>query len=206
MINLIIAYDDNDSELGDYFEESFSSVKSALSDINDIDLKEIRGLECNEINILAACKSENPFIFVGLSHGNESQLITENEAYVKAENVFHFRNSFFYSTACRTASKLGISLIDNGCSCYVGYNKDSWASTEEFYSVFIECENYCLSEFIISDKPIKDVFDEMLDFFDSKIDLLTQQNEIFAAIDLQNNKDNLVLFGNESLRITDFKN
>ncbi|MFP3577730.1 hypothetical protein, partial [Brevibacillus sp. SIMBA_040] len=94
------------------------------------------------------------FVFVGLSHGNEEQLLTKNSIYVSCENISHFNKSLFYTPACSTAITLGGKLIAEGCSAYVGCNKDTFATYEDKNSVYIECENYCLINFFNSDITI----------------------------------------------------
>lgn len=209
MINVIVAYDDNDSELGDYFEISFEDLNNVLSKIDYVTIKSIRGLDCTQNNVLKSINSfkENSFGFVGLSHGNESQLLTDNDVYVDADNVSHFSETLFYSTACSSAIELGEELIRKGCHSYVGFNQDSSATFEDFYSIYVECENYCLKEFLSSDKTLRQSFDNMLDFFDKKIDELFDKHgdEVLVAMELNDNKDSFVLFGNEELKKTDLE-
>ena len=167
------------------------------------------GFYPTEDNVLKSIDSfkENSFGFVGLSHGNESQLLTDNDVYVDAENVSHFKETLFYSTACSSAIGLGEELIKKGCHSYVGFNQESSATYEDFYSIYVECENYCLKEFLSSDKTLKQSFDNMLNFFDEKIDELLDKHddEILVAMELNDNKDSFVLFGNEELKKTDLE-
>ena len=95
MINIVVAYDDNDIELGDYFELSYNDLNNNLSIVENISLSSIRGLDCSENNVLDRINSfnEENFGFVGLSHGNDCQLLTDNDVYVDIENILHFRNS-----------------------------------------------------------------------------------------------------------------
>jgi len=208
MTKVILAFDNNDADLGDYFEESFTVLNANLSIVNGISIIPIRGLDCSEENIItnALTADNKPFIFIGLSHGNEQQLLTENEVYVDVENLFHFKYSLFYTPACSTAVVLGKKLIEIGCSSFVGCNMDTWATYEDFNSIYIECENYCITEFLNSNCTIQEAFNNMLVFFDNQIDSLYDKSndDILLAMELQHNKDSFVLYGNKSLRSTDF--
>ncbi len=79
MIDIVVGYDDNDSELGHYFEQSFSHLANYCSQINDIRLSSLSGLECTEQALKDTIKSidRSRFIFVGLLHGNDEQLLTD---------------------------------------------------------------------------------------------------------------------------------
>ncbi|BAU55502.1 hypothetical protein [Mucilaginibacter gotjawali] len=199
MINLAIAYDDNDNELGEYFEESFQFIRDAI-DNSLISLHAIPGLDCNEANISACVLGRaKPSIFAGLSHGN-SEVLGAGEIFVSVNNCHHFDDTFFYTTGCCAAIELGPALISKGCRCFVGYTDVSFApDNEDFNAIYIECETYCLKEFLCSEKTIEQAFLEMLDLFDNKIDEFFDMNEIVAAMDLQTNKDRLIPLGDTSL-------
>ncbi len=202
MINIIIAYDDNDSELGDYFEISFNDINNTLSKIDDVKVKSIRGLDCTEDNVVEMIDSfeERLFGFVGLSHGIDSQLITDNDVYVDMDNLSHFNKSLFYSTACSSAVKLGKELIKNGCHSYVGFNQVTHATYEDFYDIYTKCENYCLKDFLNSNNTIEESFNNMLVYFDEQIHLLDDESdEILVLMELMEIRDSFVLYGNKGL-------
>ncbi|WP_024772114.1 hypothetical protein [Aquimarina macrocephali] len=207
MINLIVAYDDNDLDLGDYFELSFNDISVNFSTNNGITVRPIRGLNCTEDYVLGEINSftEEPFGFVGLSHGDESHLLTENNVYVDCNSLAHFKKTLFYSTACSTAIELGKLLIKNDCFSYVGFADDTFATYEEFYNDYIECENYCLKDFFNSENTIKQSFDSMLKRFDEKILELESKDEILVAMELIGNKDSFVLYGNTELTKSDLE-
>ncbi len=208
MINLVIAYDDNDSDLGEYFEDCFNSTRDVVSQLNSISYNSLRGLDCTEQNINARIQPLNhqSFIFVCFSHGDSSGecLLTQNEVFVSISNVTFFCNSFFYTTACCVALELGSNLINSNCFCFIGYNDSSWATYEDFYPTYIACESYSLVEFLRTTKTIQQTFDEMQAYFDEQITLLYDQNEILVAMELERNRDCLVLLGNGSLTSSDF--
>ncbi len=205
MVKVIICYDDNDSRLGDYFKSSYTDIKARAT--GNIYVHSINGLDCNETNIQAATAEIKPFIFIGLSHGSASQLGTSNDIYVDSSNIAHFKDSLFYSTACSTALDLGKKLISVDCMCYVGYSKDTYATYDDYHSVYIECENYCIKEFLNPLKSIQTAYNEMLDYFDEQIDLLFAKDivEVLVAMELQHNKDSFVIYGKTNLKKSNFE-
>jgi hypothetical protein len=164
----------------------------------------LRGLQCNEANINNAVNplKANPFLFVGLSHGDETgnYLLTENDAYVSRDNSVNFTNSFFYTTGCNAGLDLRECLMQHGCTVFIGYTNNSKAPLNEDYnSLFIDCELYALKLFISSDSTIDELFNEMLNYTQTKIDWLFDKDEIVEAMDLQSNKDCMIIAGEGSL-------
>ena len=206
MINIIVSYDD---ELGDYFEQSYQNLNGFFLSVDQIKEHPLNGLDSTEVNVIGLIQSLNgqKFAFIGISHGNDGQLLTDNDCYVDINVLGHFKNSFFYSTACCTAIELGKKIIDNGCYSYIGCNQSTFATFENFYDTYIECENYCLKDFLSSTHTLKEAFQNMMKYFDDKIDelLLLHDDEILVAMELINNKDSFVLFGNEQLTKLDLE-
>lgn len=202
MINTVIAYDDNDQELGDYFEECFQSLNIYLSQIDDVKLFHLTGLECTEDNLIETINlfDEDKFVFVALTHGNDAQLLTDNDILVDLENIDHLKLSLFYTTACDSAIKLGPKLIQNDCLSYVGYNQISFSTYEDYNQIYINCETYCLREFLNSNLTLENCFNNMLEYFDQQIGLLSIDNdEILVAMELINNRDAFRILGNGKL-------
>jgi hypothetical protein len=209
MSNIIVSYDDNDGDLGDYFEQSYQHLYNFFFALGNITQHSLNGLESTEENVIQLIASLNgqKFTFVGISHGNDCQLLTDNDCFVDADILEHFENSFFYSTACCTAIELGVKIIENGCYSYVGCNQTTFATFEDYYEIYIECENYCLKNFFSSKVTLKEAFQNMMKHFDDKIDELLQlhDNEILVAMELIGNKDSFVLYGNEQLIADDLE-
>lgn len=205
MINIIIPYDNEDYELGEYFEHSYHNIVNYISTDRSLSIIPIVGLDCVEDNInnIVATVNNKNFIFIGLSHGNERELLA-NETFVSTANAHAFVNSFFYTTACCTAQQLSSILLSHNCICYIGCDNNSYATYEEFYSTYSDCENYCIKEFLSTDKSIDITFLEMQLYFDTEINKLFDKNEVLVAMELQQNKDCMVKFGNSNLTRKDF--
>ncbi|MFZ4544720.1 MAG: hypothetical protein ACOYOA_11760 [Saprospiraceae bacterium] len=210
MIRIVVAYDDNDSELAEYFEESYDDFLQSMQLAQETATVVLRGLECTEQNVNTAVVpiNSNPFLFVGLSHGDNTgtYLLTENDTYVSPTNAVNFSNSFFYTTGCKVGLVLRENLLHHGCKVFVGYIDNSKVPLNEFYNyLFIDCELFALKKFLNTDSSIGELYNEMLSHTQIQIDWLIAIDEIVEAMDLQSNKDCLMLFGDSSVCRQDFQ-
>ena len=208
MINTIVGYDDNDYKLGDYFEQSFNNIKESLIDNGGVNLIPIEGLECTEEKLIETINSfdKNSFVLVGLMHGNDEQIVTENEVFVDAGNIDHLKGSLFYTPACSTSNILG-KLLEDVAETFVGCNEITLSTYEKYDEIYINCENYCIKEFLNSELNIEVCFNNMINYFDKQIQLLRHENdEILVAMELINNRDAFRLLGNKGLTKADLMN
>ena len=210
MINTIIAYDDTDLSLGEYFNKSYLYIKK-LEEHSKISTTEFDGNNCLESTITNSFQALNPnnFVFVGLSHGSEDGLsLVGADKYINPNNAAECSNSFFYSTACYIGKELGQILIDNGCKCFIGYIDESFAPiSDEFDDLFIECELHAIKNFYLTSKTIEVLYKEMIQFTDEKILELASGTDIIEAMALIDNRDRMVLLGdnaNKQLSRLDF--
>ena len=198
MINTIIAYDNIDNHIGDYFNKSYLHIEDLKNQSN---VTAIDGNGCQETNINDTIPkfNQNPFVFVGLSHGTDDGLSLRGvDYYVNENNANLFSSSFFYSTACHIGRNLSTTLVSHGCKCFIGYTDVSEAPLiEENEDLFIECELHALKNFFSTTKSIQVLFDEMIEFTDTKIIELANGSEILEAMALIRNRDCMVLIGEE---------
>ena len=209
MINNIVCYDDNDFDLGEYFELSWNDLQQTFAGQQEINFIPLQGLDSTEQNVkdaIAALQNNN-FIFIGLSHGNKRQLLTDNDAYVNIDDIGHFAGSMYYSPACKTAKKLGVELINNGCIVAIACRKNTFATYPDFYDVYIECENHCLKEFLTKNISIQTAYESMMAYFDDKVVKLLENHgdEILVAMELMQNKDAFTILGNSQVTKSDFQ-
>lgn len=200
MINTIVAYDNSDFRLGDYFNSSFLYIDS-LKNQSNASVIGVDGLNCNESNINQIIPQHNTqnFVFVALSHGSDDGMcLVGGDNYVNEDNSKLFVNSFFYSTACHVGKKLGNILFHNNCKSFIGYTKEAKApNSGDFVNLFIECELHALKNFFLTTKTIAVLFDEMKLFIDFKFLELAHGPNIIEAMALLDNKNCMVLIGDE---------
>lgn len=208
MIRAIIAYDDFDENLGNYFEKSYNYINDVLSTL-DFDIHSLDGSRCTEADMTELLPTINyePFIFSAFCHGDDdgSCLVT-GEDFVSHQNSTLFVNSLFYSTACHIGRNLSHILIANGTQAFIGYTQKSYAPQDEnLEKIFVECELYALREFLTTGKTIEQAYKEMLLFMDENIKKLYDAEEYFDAGWLQKNRDYILCLPETSgLRNTDF--
>ena len=199
MISTIIAYDNADFEIGDYFNRSYLHVEE-LKNQTTISITELNGDNCFETNINSQIPlfNQNPFIFVGLSHGTDDGLSLRGvDYYVKENNANLFSNSFFYSTACHIGRCLGKILVSYDCKCFIGYKEVSEVPLVAAYEdLFIECELHAIKNFFLTTKSIQVLYDEMIAFTDEKIIELANV-DVLEAMALIRNRDYMVIIGKE---------
>jgi len=208
MIRAVIAYDDNDNTLGEYFDASHSDLISELNVINTVTRSSIRGLDCTEMYLSSTIQpfNGNRFIFIGLCHGNTNQLVS-HQVFVSQNNAAIFSNSFFYTCACSTGKKLGKLLITQGCLAFIGYSKTIHI-IEDYAEVFFRCQNFGIKSFLTNDETILISYKKMVDYYNSEIDRLVigTTDDVIAASTLVNNLGALIHIGNGDLTRNDFYN
>lgn len=203
MISTIIAYDNIDYEIGDYFNRSYLQLDE-LRDLTTISITGIDGDNCFQTNIneLIPTFNQNPFVFVGLSHGTDDGLALRGiDYYIQQNNANLFLNSFFYSTACHIGRSLGEILISHDCKCFIGYTDISEVPLVAAYEdLFIECELHALKNFFLTTKPIQVLYDEMIAFTDEKI-IEIANVDVLEAMSLIRNRDRFVIIGNDANKL-----
>jgi len=208
MANFQIAYDNKDSELGYYFEESKNDIVAFINQAcqNPV-VTEIPTPRCNQayIDFNIPLVNQNNFLFIAYSHGKPRRLIANGNLYVDLQfNAHVFVNSFFYSMSCHTGEELGPNLVNShNCHAFIGYSDCAWILNGAYLQLSIDCDNYGLKQFI-SGVVLGVAFENMKNNFTSQIDFLEQQGEIIFAARLLKNRDALVFFGNKNLHFSSF--
>jgi hypothetical protein len=209
MINIVIAFDNQNAVLGQYFEDCQKDFVNLLDEQNHLvkSCSKVPTPQCNVayIDIVIPRINSNPFIFVAYTHGVDNELRCNGVPFVSVNNCRHFVNSLFYSTACLIGKKLAPELIDKGCKAFIGFKEESEVFQNASYrQTFIECDNYALKMFMTSDTTIGKAFDSMKNHYTNKIDYLIKLGEdpLFIAV-LIASREALVCLGNQNLRKED---
>lgn len=205
-MNIIIAYDEKDTKLGDYFLACKGNVEDILREQN-ITPKLVPAKLCNMtyVDEIALPKNAEAFIFVAYSHGTEDgkNLVVDSEKYVAAGgNTQKFKNALFYTNACAVGAILGKDLIANGCQAFIGYSES--IRVLEFYKpISMNCDNYALIYFLSLDATIYEAFLSMEKYYEEKVDEFLYRDPLSASI-LEDAKNSLVFYGNKELKKQDF--
>jgi hypothetical protein len=192
MIDTIIAVDENDNILGDFFYSCYEDLNDCFI-ANSIVVNLLKSNRLNDLSISLTMENMLNFIFVAYSHGGKSELTANGTSqYISNTiNIDKFKNSFFYTCSCYTGKELGVNLIDNGCLGFIGYN-NKFTVWDFYRSPFVECANYGLKLFVEGLK-IDDLYRKMKDKYTEHID--NYNNDIFGAAMLVANRNALVKIG-----------
>jgi hypothetical protein len=210
MINIVIAFDNQNASLGRYFEDCQKDVAALLEEQKHLvkSFSSISSSQCNVayIDITIPQLNPNPFIFIAYSHGIDNGLRCNGGSFVSIDNCAHFSNSLFYSTACLVGKKLAPALIEKGCRTFVGFNEETTVIFEDpsYRQTFIECDNYAFKMFMTSDASIGQSFEAMKNHYTNKIDRAVELGEDIVFISfLRENRDDLVCLGDKNLKKED---
>jgi hypothetical protein len=191
MICTIIAIDEQDEVLGDFFSECLQDLENFENDKTT--LSTIKSKALNEAGISLSVPADGKFVFLAYSHGSENELLASGAIpYVSDTiNTTLFRESFFYTCSCSTGMRLGQSLIENKCSSYIGY-KGKFEVWDYNRQPFVECANHGYKLFIQGEN-IESIIIKMKEKYDEHI--ANYNNDFFGAVILLANKKALVALG-----------
>lgn len=192
MIETIIASDEKDSEMGDFFHSCSENLNDYFHE-KEIEVIFLKSGMLNEASIDFITKPLTKFIFAAYSHGGDCELLQGGlYPYISGTiNINNFSNSFFYTCSCHTAKELGTKLIENGCLSFIGYN-GKFTIWDFYREPFIECANWGIKLFYDGDKS-EDIIIKMKDRYTMYID--NYQNDIFGAAMLVSNRNALIHVG-----------
>lgn len=201
MVNTIIAFDDQDAILGDFFNDCKTDMDDFFESKNLI-YKVLKSIHLNDLSISVSTQNLSPFIFGAYSHGEEDYLISLQGQYISTTlNHTCFKDSFFYTCSCSTGKTLGQKLIDEGCLSFIGY-KTKFTVWDFNRDPFIDCANLGLKLFFLG-LSTNDIIQKMKERYNHYID--NYRNDIFGAVMLMSNKKALTLLG-ENINISNLIN
>lgn len=206
MIKFIIAYDNQDAQLGAYFTLCKDNLIAFLNEKAVLNIVEIGTQHCTQLNIelkINAINNDEKLLFVAYSHGSKDAVICGGEAYVKVnENTHLFNNSIFYSNACLCGRDLKTDLIQKGCSAFIG-SKNEVSVLLLDPNLSAKLDNYALLIFIENNQTIHEAYISMLNHYDYEIDRLNEFEKGIGfgkAAYLLDARDSLVFEGEKNLK------
>ena len=202
MAKTILAFDENDSVLGSFFQSCKENLDSFFAQI-DIQPTFLNSNTLNDLAIEIVTKDISSFVFGAYSHGDNDCLLKKTSIpYISLTNSSNFKNSFFYTFSCSTGKELGLNLIKNGCHCYIGYN-DIVAIWSTYQKPFIECANYGIIQFFYGEES-HTIINQMKEKYNDEIDNMYKQDFLIASI-LRDNRDGLIILG-KNISLINFTN
>ena len=191
MLNIIIASDDQDADIGPNCTLSYQHLLEAVN-LDNHNLTLLNGPLCVAAQVENAITSFNQekFVLIAYSHGTEEALISAAalDGYVTTNNSTFFATSLVYTNSCMTGLKLMASMAAAGCYGYVGYTDVvKLPYNEEDDILFIACENKGLVHFMTTEDSLTDSVEMMRKQYRSQYDeFRSQQMNVAAALLLHN--------------------
>ncbi|MDI1257111.1 MAG: hypothetical protein PSV16_13535 [Flavobacterium sp.] len=194
MADTIIVFDEADTKLGSFFQLCIDDLNVFFDSIS-IQPTYLNSAKLNDLSVQLVTEPLNTFVFGAYSHGGKNCLVKSNASYISTTvNNTSFQNSFFYTFSCSCGHELGSNLFDNGCLCFIGYNKiiSIWST---YVQPFVVCANYGLKLFFNGVNTLQ-IETEMKEQYNTEIDAIYPADFIIASI-LRENRDALVRHGND---------
>ncbi|MGE0020112.1 MAG: hypothetical protein AB7S72_10635 [Draconibacterium sp.] len=205
MINTILTFDNNDFDLGEFFERCATLTKESAD--ADFNIVEINSQSLNELNFQLRAESVNgnSFLFISYTHGSESELLKSGITPFISEsiNVSCLKNSLSYCFACYAGKKLGQSLINNGAIAFIGFTDE--LKIQRYFNAFdnfIDCATSGILFFFRGDNLENSII-KMKNKYTDYIDQYYLKDMLIASWFMEH-RDALVLLGNSDLTIADF--
>jgi hypothetical protein len=206
MINTIIAYDNADTDLGDFFEKCATNTKENAD--SSFNILEINSQSLNDFYLQLKTDSvnENVFLFISYTHGSDTELLKNGKTPFISDsiNVSCLRNGIAYCFACNAGKKLGQALIDNGAIAFVGFKDE--VKIQKFFNAFhcfIDCATSGII-FFLNGEDLANSIVKMKEKYTLYLDQFYLTDMIIASWFMEQ-RDSLVLLGNQNISVLDFQ-
>ena len=201
MTDLIVAFDNEDTELGVFFSRCAELVVDTLNETWNCISIDSRSL--NQVNLeIRTEQFQGNFVFASFTHGSESSLVASGGIFLQSPVKRNYlANSFSYCFACHSGRLLGRELVENGTHSFIGYSGEASIVTT-YIDLFAGCAIEGLLRFH-NGSTILEAYNLKKEKYNEEIDGLYEDNFFVASI-LMDNRDCLILHGNEELVSRDF--
>lgn len=207
MIRILLAFDNIDFDLGQYFDSCRTDL-IAIIDAENIDnikiqYSELDSYKCNSAYVLDAHEnlSDLPFIMVAYMHGNKKAISANGGHFVIAgEDNNFYKNTFFYTNSCSSAKFLGPDLVKQGCYAFIGYSEATVAFKDDRSDVSLKCDNSGLLLFLTQDITAFEAYNGMKQYYTQQSDRLFSIGDILASGLLINAREALTFEGDKELK------
>ena len=190
MNDIILAIDEEDTELGSFFKDCGADLINFFEQ-KQITIDKLVASQINHVYVKVITENLNSFTFLAYSHGSDAQLVSNGTSYIDEDNADSFENSLFYTCSCDTGKLLGSKLVQKGCLSYIGY-KDKFIVWDFNRLPFVECANYAIKQIYLgkgSEEALimaKSKYNEYIDDYN---------NDLMGAAMLRSNRDVLIHLG-----------
>jgi hypothetical protein len=211
MLKIIIAFDNQDEDLGDYFTACKVDIVDFLEEqqINGFPLEIVEIMDsrlCNPVYIEIKLEEyqNQPLLFIAYSHGLPHALSCKG-SYIDSSNVHLLFNACLHTNACSSAKVLGRYFIEKE-GIFLGFDEPVDAlidDTNGAKQISINCDNYGIKySIIMRDKTIVETYHAMINYYEENIRKL----DYFNASLLTETKKALKIYGNKEITMNQFIN
>lgn len=198
--DILIAYNDSQEEESKHFFETCADVVRQKAVDIGLNYHNIDSVKLNNSEIETKVNTLNStFILSAFSHGSKSALYNhELEEYISTQtNNYIFSGNIVYTFACECGCDLKEDLERKGVASFWGYTKK--VKIRPYDDNFIICATEGLIA-LLDGNTLEESKNRMIDKYDEAISSLYQDSFLQAAFLLEN-KESLVIYGNEDLNI-----
>tara|TARA_R110002096_G_scaffold221459_2_gene410300 strand:- start:4202 stop:4843 length:642 start_codon:yes stop_codon:yes gene_type:complete len=213
MIDLVLAFDDSDADLGVYFalckDDSVEIINSLEENRERIRYTQIPAIRCTTayLDISLQALKDVPFIWAAFTHGDENSITIANVSFVEVGNDNSlFKDSFFYTNSCSCGLNLGQDLIDQNCRVFIGYKKKVYAFKNEYADISLKCDTIGLTSFLTEDITAFEAYLKINQLYTQESRKLQRIGDILSAGLLINARESLTFKGDKQAKSIDFEN
>jgi hypothetical protein len=211
MLKIIIAFDDQDEALGDYFTACKVDIVGFLEEqqaegfpLEIVDIIDSQYCHSAYIDQKLEAYQNQPLLFIAYSHGLPHALRCNSVSYIHSDNVQLLFNAYLHTNACSSAKMLGSTFTEKE-GIFIGFDEpvDTLIGDNETMQVSINCDNYGIKySIMMRDRTMLETYQAMINYYDEKIVKL----DFFNAQLLSNTKEALKIYGNGGISMNQFIN
>lgn len=210
MIRILIASDDEDVKLGNYFKlckkDMLAVFDAEIKDGKLLEVNNIPSQNCNNayLTIKFAELKEIPFLWISFSHGNEKSIKFNGSALIDAgDDNSLFTNTFFYTNSCLSGKYLGPDLIKQKCKVFIGYDNSVIAFKNDNQDISLKCDTIGITSFLTSDFSAYQAFEQIRQYYTQQANKLFDFGDPLSSGLLINAREALVFHGERNLKKED---
>lgn len=194
---------DNITTFSHYIGEE---IKEAFENhANVVNFADLSKSDATKINFLDKYNNlDKPIFIFGFGHGNNNVFLGQNNTIIFDDNDCNFyRNNIFYLFSCSCGIKLGKMIVESGGKGFIGYSGPLYLN-----GYYIERFKRITNEGILiapeQNTKLKDIYDRTLQGYKEEIEKAFDEENFFLFSQLDHNKKNLVMYGEDSVKVKDF--
>ena len=138
---------------------------------------------------------------MNFTHGSRDAIYLNHEELISpTKNYYILSNALVYTFSCLAGNELADILIQNNALTFWGYTEEALVNPS-YYDKFVTCAMYGIFSFLAG-ATIKEAYNNTIECMNITIDEIYPKS-VLAASFLEEDRDALIVKGDESLSISD---